>query len=50
MSIKAVPANKRSIDLGERFINVVAPLIAYPQTPRVLLPAEGTLRHPAEPV
>ena len=48
MVIQPAPANHRVLDLDERLVDVVAPLIAYPQTPRPLLPTERALHHPPE--
>ena len=48
MSIESPPADKRILNLHEGFVNVVAAFVAYAQPPGVLLPAERTLRHPAE--
>ena len=48
MSIESPPADKRILNLHEGFVNVVAALVAYAQPPGVLLPAERTLRYPAE--
>jgi len=46
MIIEPAPTNHGVLGFDERLVDVVAPLVAYPQTPRPLLPTERALRHP----
>ena len=48
MPIEPPLADKRNLDLDERLVDVIAPLVTHPQPPRALLPAKRALHHPAE--
>ncbi len=47
MSVEPAPTDHSVLDLGERLVDVIAPLVPDPQTTRPLLPTECALRHPA---